>query len=385
MHMTHSNKSRRKNGYVLVTMAVAGFALMGAVGLAVDMGRLYITKTEAQAYADAAALAAAIELDGTSLGIANAKAALSKANNTWNFNTNVVPAPTLEFAPSASGPWSSSPASPAGYTYARVSVSVSAPLGFMPVVMSRATRKFRQTVNARAVAGQIPITDFPRGLSPYTAVAQNTVGPRFGMTVGQQYSIQWPQFNGTRAGCGAGNPARCFNADPCAGDSKDAMWNVAQYWSSSSNGYWGFSSNQDIKFSILDGLQTQPIWVGMNIAPILTNGNKAAQAAVLDQRTAQDDYNGSNDVNAYLTSPAHNGRRLLVVPIVNPISATETIVLGFGEFMLISNGNSSNYYKHEANGNDPFCAIYVGPYVLNGDNPGGATSGTGAYRVRLVE
>jgi hypothetical protein len=255
----------------------------------------------------------------------------------------------------------------------------------MPVVMSKNSRKFNQTVNSRAVAGQIPITNFPRGLAPYTAVAQSTVGPRFGMTVGQEYSIQWPQFNGTRASCRQESPQNCFVKDPCNGDNNAAMWNVAQYWGSENNGYWGFNSNQDIKLSILDGQQTQPVWVGMNIDPILTNGNKAAQADVLDQRVSQDDYNGSNQVDDYLSNPAHNGRRLLVVPIVNPIADGSSIVVGFGEFLLYSNGNSSNYYKHDANGPDPFCAIYVGPYVLNGDNPGGADSGTGAYRVKLVE
>ena len=377
--------SRRRKGYVMVTLAAAGFALMGAVGLAIDMGRLFATKTETQAYTDAAALAAALELDGGTTGITNAKTAVTKTNNTWNFNTKTMSTPTVEFATSASGPWSSNPSSPAGYTYARVVANVNAPLGFMPMVMPSAGRKYVQSVASKSIAGQVPITTFPRGLAPYTAVSTNTTGPRFGLTVGQQYSLQWPQYNGTRAGCNQGNPENCFNANPCAGDSKESAWAVAQNWGSNYNGYWGFSSNQDIKLSILDGLQTQPVYVGMNIAPILTNGNKAAQANILDQRVGQDEYNGNNDVSAYLTDPTHNGRRLLVVPIVNPEAPGTSPVLGFGEFMLISNGASSNYYMHESNGNSPFCAIYVGPYVLNSDNPGGATSGTGGYRVRLVE
>lgn len=369
----------------MITMACAGFALMGAVGLSIDMGRLYAIKTETQAYTDAAALAAAMELDGKTTGITAAKGAVTKANNTWNFNTASISAPTVEFAQSASGPWSANPGSPSGYIYARVSASVSAPLAFMPVVMPAGSKKFKQNVSSRSVAGQIPITTFPRGLEPYTAISTNTTGPNFGMTAGEEYSMQWPQFNGTRQGCGQGNPEKCFNADPCDGDSKASMWAVAENWGSNNNGYWGFQSNADIKASILDGIQTKPVYVGMNIQPDLSNGNKAAQADVLDQRAQQDAYNGSNSVSDYLTSTDHNGRRLMVVPIVNPISATESIVLGFGQYLLYSNGNSSNYYKHDANGNDPFCAIYVGPYVLNANDPGGATSGSGAYRVRLTE
>ena len=369
----------------MITMACTGFALMGAVGLSIDMGRLYAVRTEMQSYTDAAALAAALELDGGTTGIAAAKAAVTATNNSWNFNTKTVSTPTVEFAQNSTGPWASSPGSGSGYVYVRVTASVSAPLGFMPVVMPSKTRKFAQTVSSRSVAGQVAITSFPRGLEPYTAVSTNETGPNFGMVVGQEYSMQWPQFNGTRQGCNQGNPDKCFNADPCDGDSKDSMWAVAQNWGSENNGYWGYQSNQDIKLSILDGIQTTPVWVGMNIDPVLTNGNKAAQADVLDQRAQQDAYNGSNDVTSYLTSTEHNGRRLMVVPIVKPVSATESIVLGFGQYLLYTNGNSSNYYKHFANGNDAFCAVYVGPYVMNANDPGGANSGSGAYRVRLVE
>ena len=105
----------------------------------------------------------------------------------------------------------------------------------------------------------------------------------------------------------------------------------------------------------------------------------------LTERVQQDAYNGSNDISQYFSSADHNGRRLMVVPIVNPTSTSVSSVSGFGEFLLITNGNSSNFYKHDANGNDPFCAIYVGPYLMNADDPGGATSGSGAYRVKLTE
>jgi hypothetical protein len=41
--------------------------------------------------------------------------------------------------------------------------------------------------------------------------------------------------------------------------------------------------------------------------------------------------------------------------------------------------------QHDSNGNDPFCAMYAGPYNVGSEDPSGATSGTGAYRVKLVE
>ena len=52
---THKWGDRRKDrGFVLVTMALGAVAVFGCLGLAVDLGRMYIVKNEAQSYADAA-------------------------------------------------------------------------------------------------------------------------------------------------------------------------------------------------------------------------------------------------------------------------------------------------------------------------------------------
>ena len=388
MHKHNTSRgTARRRGYVLITMACVGFGLMGAVGLAVDMGRLFTIKTETQAYADAAALAAAMKLDGASTGITAAKTAVTNSKNTWNFNTTTVPAATVEFATSLAGPWSTNPGSPAGYVYARVTATVAAPLAFMPAIMSPSTRKFKQNVQSRAVAAQIGINKFPVGAAPYTAVSTDTTGPKFGLNVGTSYDIQWPQYNGTKKNCSNGHPENCFNSPPCAGDLANiqTMQAVSQNWGSNINGYWGFSSNADIKYSVLDGKQTTPVSVGDNILPVMSNGNKAAEGPILDLRVNEDPSYSSNTPSTYLADNTHNGRRLMVVPIVNPVSTTVTTVIGFGTFLLYDNGTSASSSYKDVNGNDPYCAVYVGPYVLNGDNPGGATGGTGAYRVKLVE
>ena len=80
----------------------------------------------------------------------------------------------------------------------------------------------------------------------------------------------------------------------------------------------------------------------------------------------------------------HNGRRLIAVPVVNP-AVDGTWVLGYGSFLLDTDGGiPSNFYKTTTNGNDAFCATYVGPYVFGGRGTGGATGGSGAYRIKLV-
>src|SRR5258707_14027036 len=72
-----ARKTRRARGFVLITMAVAGVAIFGAIGMALDVGRSFIAKNETQAFCDTASLAATLKLDGTSTGIAKAKTAVT--------------------------------------------------------------------------------------------------------------------------------------------------------------------------------------------------------------------------------------------------------------------------------------------------------------------
>jgi hypothetical protein len=206
-------------------------------------------------------------------------------------------------------------------------------------------------------------------------------GPSFGLTVGQQYDLQWPHYNGTSSNCTAATPDQCFNRSPCAGDlaSPSTMWNVSQYWGANIDGYWGDNANSVINAEVLDLIQEHPIAAGDLIT--MSSGNKAAEATALDTRVNQDLDNIHNDIGPYMNNPFHNGRRLIDVPVLNP-TANGTYVVGFGAFLLLSNGNPSNFYQH-LTGNDGFCAVYVGQYKQGGDS-GGATGG-GSYRIMLVQ
>ena len=177
----------RERGFVLVTMTVSAIALMGVVGLGVDIGRMYIAKNETQAYCDSAALAATLALDGTTAGITAAQTAVTNSANTWNLNTTSVSNPTVTFATASAGPWVANPNPATGYRFTRVTATVPLALYFLPVVVPKTT----QNVVSTATAGQIDVTSLPRGISPYSAVSTNTTGPNFGLVVGQSYSIQW--------------------------------------------------------------------------------------------------------------------------------------------------------------------------------------------------
>jgi hypothetical protein len=359
-------------------MGVVAVAVMGAVGLAADVGRVFIVKNETQNYCDSAALAAALALDGTTTGITNATTAVTNTTDKWNLNTQSVSSPTVTFAKATAGPFVASPNPATGYLYVKVSTSVSLPLYFIPVMVGQIS----QTVAAQAIAGQIDITSFPQGLAPYSGVSTNTTGPTFGLTVGNSYDIQWPNYNGG-GGCNPGNPDKCFVKPPCSGDSKAAENAVVNNWASSISGYWGASSNSTIEQEILDVIQLTPVSVGDNLFPVLTNGNKASEANYLDERASEDTDTSDNTVATYLAA-THNGRRLLPVPILDPVDPTHTTVIGYGVYLLLSNGSPSNYYQKTANGNDPFCAIYAGPYNLGSSGAGGGGS-TGASVVKLVQ
>ena len=51
---------------MLIVTCIAMTVLLGFAALGVDLGRMYVIQTELQAFTDAAAVSAAMELDGTS-------------------------------------------------------------------------------------------------------------------------------------------------------------------------------------------------------------------------------------------------------------------------------------------------------------------------------
>lgn len=376
----YSRRSARRSGFVLVTMALTAAGVIAVAGLAVDLGRVFIVKNEVQVYADAAALAGAMALDGTTAGIRNAVTAVAASGNKWNFGTAGVSGPSVTFAAASQGPWFVNPDAATGYSFVKVTATAPVPLYFLPCLTGQSSF----AVKATAIAGQVPVTSIGNGLAPYTAVSTATASPNFGFVPGNSYSIHWPTFNGNRSGCGPSNPDKCFNSLPCSGDSSASLMAVVNNWGSSYHGYWGSNSNSAIASAVLDGTQLAALSIGMNLDPYLTSGNKQSEAGYLDERASQDSNTTDNTPSGYLASDSHNGRRLLPVAIVDPVDPTHTNVVGYGVFLLLANGAPSSYYKKITNGNSPYCALYVGSYNIG--NPAPSASGTtGATTVQVVQ
>lgn len=88
-----------QKGFVLIAMSVALVLLLGVMGLAFDIGRIYIARNEAQVFTDAAAMTAAAKLDGTDAGLDRARQAVAKLPMRWNLGTKSFTGVVVEFSP----------------------------------------------------------------------------------------------------------------------------------------------------------------------------------------------------------------------------------------------------------------------------------------------
>src|SRR5579859_7567540 len=134
--MTHLHS--RRCGFTLLAAAVCAGVLFGMAGLAIDVGRMYITKNEAQTYADSAALFAVMKLNGTSAGLTAADSAVANNTNKWGFNTTDFTGTIVEYSTDGATGWATSGAVTAANVpnvrYVRVTAVVNnMPLYLMPV------------------------------------------------------------------------------------------------------------------------------------------------------------------------------------------------------------------------------------------------------------
>lgn len=107
---TRTGISHKQRGATAVLAAIVIVVLVGMLGLVIDLGVVYVRKTELQNAADAAALAGARELNGTSAGVQDAatQAISIAALNGLDFAATPVAITNsnLAFGPGPDGPWS---------------------------------------------------------------------------------------------------------------------------------------------------------------------------------------------------------------------------------------------------------------------------------------
>lgn len=208
MLSSNDTAAERQRGSVAIIVALSIAVLIGMIGLAIDLGRMFVIKTELQNAADACALAAAKELDGIGGAKLRADAAgiLVGTRNDINFQGEDAPiteasltySDTLSPNSSYNRSISDADAKFAMCTVSRPDIGMlfMGVLGFGD-----------QTVNAYAVATLAPgqtTCAIPIGLCK----TPSGVAPTWGLEVGQWYG---GKFNTTQSTCQTGTTTGNFN------------------------------------------------------------------------------------------------------------------------------------------------------------------------------
>ena len=208
-----------ERGFTLTLAAVSAVVMLGMLGSAYDVGKMFIVKNELQTYCDAAALAAVAQLNGTSGGVvaANTSASTgplgSTTPNRYNFDSAAISNVTATYATDFSGAYVSyaaaSGVNPNTYRFIKVVATASVPLNFLPVLPGISSSI---PVSARATGGQMAQSAVSNGgLEPFMPDAHSptsTTG-NFGFVSGTEYTLKWG--NGSTSCAGDQNPP---NWDP---------------------------------------------------------------------------------------------------------------------------------------------------------------------------
>jgi Flp pilus assembly protein TadG len=413
------NSNSGESGFVLVACMICAVVLFGMAGLAIDLGRMYITKNEAQSFGDSAALYAAQLLDGTPAGLTAADNAVATNPNKWNFGTTAFSGTIVEYSADGSTNWQTSNNVTAlqalNIRYVRVTPVVNnVALFFLPVTGTANTA----TVKASAIGGQVLLgctscsvgganggtngtaTNAANGgagasngspiLFPYSPIANvdatnssqlPATGDPFGFTRDVQYDIKWP---GSAQVGQTGN-----NKVPCAGDNNTQMVN-RENGAGSQLGEIVMNSASALSMAIQTTDDSVGLSISINQSVNPTNGQKNSEVTALDNRAAQDTDNTSVTYTDYLNNHTGNGRRLITVIVNsgysdsngNAYSANkQAIGLGYAQFLLLPTGS----YVKNGGVNNPWCAVYVGPAPTTDTPDGGVGSrGRGVGVVRLT-
>lgn len=238
---------RRQRGAVAVMFIGAVLVIFGFFGLALDLSMVYNRKTEMQNAADAVALAAAAELNGTGAGVGLALQRAAERFVTlpgtvvggvsYQYSTRTMEWSdvAISFGPGPDGPWSTAGAAaakPDGLLFARVDTSrLDASYGQVATLFIQVLAPSLKTVTAPAiaVAGRTALRVTPLGICAMRPEeARNHKGEleEFGFRRGAAYDLMQLNPDSTASGStflihplippGAAGAVPAFNAATAA-------------------------------------------------------------------------------------------------------------------------------------------------------------------------
>lgn len=412
-------RSQRKAqaGGVLVMFALAMVVIIGGAGLAVDIGRMYVNRTETQSFVDSLALARAAEMIGARTENTDDVWKLYDFNNQSFDGANVI----VDYS-SGSGfdpPNTVTSGPTAASLYVRARATVNVPLVLLPVVLGQDIG----TVSAQAIAGLEQLTGAGAGLFPYVMRSPTPGGSggfiqqpptaytfRWGNNVSKDLEDAWryvgnnfdeemvqpeeTEFEArlrlTAQVLGGGNPFPGLNPPNinvwCEGHATveflRGLYEIDDFDSVSSDlfswtGSFYQGGTRDIVDALCCGYQTRTVSLG----DYLEVATGVRQATVNELRSVIDgdsDTSG-NDPDAY----DGDGSRKIFVPVVDaataflkPGSGASAEVIAFETFLLMV--PSSSYGNPQSN----WCAVYAGSNEFNTETP--VPGGSGVWILRLV-
>lgn len=407
--------------------------LFGFMGFAIDLGRLYLIRGELNQAANAMALAAAAQLNGTSVATDTASAAatltlndmfsngVQNDGNTYNFghvflnqgtaflNSSAPPPTYFQFASDALG------ANPGSGTadgttaqYAQAYITADAPLTFFALLAAGQTRK--TSIAALAVAGiSAPLctacdidimaiaaadsTDLVNfGFTPQThyTLGYTCTGPAAGALTGDSSLISYLLINRYDLTTGVPELTQLFNdgargVGPSTDPTQACMTinaNTDVIWATATTEACRAASPNGSVEAMLCGLTTR---MDANAA-ISTYATACTAAGDLSTLTAP--FTPDSDVTAYddYTEYTGDNRRILTVAVVETLSTSATMnILGFRQFLLEpTSGLTSN---NPTDGDARFSVLYIGnPVPLKqGRFDGGCGVSSGPGKVVLFQ
>jgi Flp pilus assembly protein TadG len=363
-----SDKKQSERGFSLVMMAASAVVMFGMLGLTTDLGRVYIVKNELQSFADASSMAAALQLNGTADGLkaadtaaANGPVGPAGSYNGWHFDSTKVAAPATTYSTTYNGSYYSSGSGSVDPTsrFVQVLASADVPLYFLPILPSVGNTL---TVKAVATAGQSVKNNIgsggANGVAPFSPDAHSAADANFGYTKGSLYTLRMtPPGHG-----GATCPGDAGWTDPNPPQDRGYI-NLGQG-----------NSNPGIG-DVLDNNTTYGLNVTAGIDIPWVPGQKHVGPFV-QTRFNQDTDTTFETYAQYMSGGKGNGRRILIVPVNDPVQSSidgAAYIAGFAAFFL------QNDFASLYGNTDPLCGEYLGPATLNSLQPGPTPASPGGY------
>ena len=394
------NRSRQRGATTIQVLILLVPVIMGMIGFAFDLGRLYSSRNDLKNAANSMAMAMATQLIGTDASTGTAPLlgqmtldATGGFGNKYDFNGNVVGQDnnglastvgdpefygTLADAIGSSNEGSGSTVSGSAAKYVRVNINGETPLVFWNFLSLAQNR--RTLVQATAVAGVSAPLCTACSIEPITAQAVDaTDAIDFGFVAGNLYTFAYTcTGNGTPAVLPGGGPiVRYVMLNRLSTSTVIFAGETSQVLRMGADGLPPSTTQGDACFFINTA---EAIWASATpVACTNPTVNSTVQAfvcglalrfdsAVQDVCTTIPEsdsiatiYSQDTDLSSVTdyTQYAGQGRRVITIPIVDSIADTSAMtVLGFRQFLVEPNNGAATVAAADAASR--FIVMYLG-------------------------